>query len=302
MTFLYVERKRALTPAGRSYVHSEFHFRCDNETCGIEFIKPRRNGKKKFHYCSMECCRHSITSGVLRQYIDQHNLETIGYSSPLGSPMHREKGKQTSLKKYGKEWYTQTSEHAERVVTTSIEKYGVKSILQLESTRQRLREVNNENYGVDYTWQSKEFRDRVLFSADANARRHVTMKQRGVYSRQASKFEMTMIDVLRAALGPDDLLTHVSIPGTRMTIDAYIKSLDMYIQFDGDYWHGLDRPLDEIAKHKTKRDVVIHQKWKCDRQLDAQFKAEGKKLIRILESQAKQPGFDLVAYITALAI
>lgn len=65
----------------------------------------------------------------------------------------------------------------------------------------------------------------------------------------------------------------------------YIPEIDTYVQFDGVYWHGLDRPLEEIAKYKTKRDVQIYKKWLSDREQDRWFKEQGMKLVRITDIQ-----------------
>ena len=68
-------------------------------------------------------------------------------------------------------------------------------------------------------------------------------------------------------------------------IDFYVKDNDTYIQFDGEYWHGLDRPLDEIAKFKTPRDRTILRKYQIDREQVEWFRSTGKRLLRITDQQ-----------------
>jgi hypothetical protein len=68
-------------------------------------------------------------------------------------------------------------------------------------------------------------------------------------------------------------------------IDFYVKSIDTYIQFDGEYWHGLDRPLEEIQKFKTSRDRRIFEGWNRDREQDKWFREQGLKLNRITNKQ-----------------
>lgn len=68
-------------------------------------------------------------------------------------------------------------------------------------------------------------------------------------------------------------------------IDFYIKTIDTYLQFDGVYWHGLDRPIDEIRQSDKGRDKAIYRKWLVDRQQEKWFKDQGKRLVRITDKQ-----------------
>lgn len=70
-------------------------------------------------------------------------------------------------------------------------------------------------------------------------------------------------------------------------IDFYIPSLDTYVQFDGVYWHGLDRPIEIIRASSKIRDRAIVQKWETDRVQDAWFAEAGIRLIRVTDIQFK---------------
>jgi hypothetical protein len=109
------------------------------------------------------------------------------------------------------------------------------------------------------------------------------MKLSGTYRK--SKSEDQCYDLLCECFGADDVERQVRI-NDRWAIDFYIKSIDtyVYVQFDGVYWHGLDRPIELIAEHRTKRDVQIHKKWATDREQDAWFSERGMKLIRISDT------------------
>jgi hypothetical protein len=77
------------------------------------------------------------------------------------------------------------------------------------------------------------------------------------------------------------------------------RSIDTYVQLDGVYWHGLDRPIELIAEHRTKRDVQIHKKWATDREQDAWFAERGMKLVRITDAHVQAKGFNVAAYLSA---
>jgi very-short-patch-repair endonuclease len=94
--------------------------------------------------------------------------------------------------------------------------------------------------------------------------------------------------VLCELLGDDRVDRQVIMNG--WPIDVVIKNDDQvtYVQYDGVYWHGLDRPLEEIALHKKPRDVVIQQKWSIDRRQDVWFVEQGLKLVRVTDAEFKR--------------
>lgn len=117
---------------------------------------------------------------------------------------------------------------------------------------------------------------------EACIKRHETMKRNGTYRK--SSVEDQVYDYLCSTFGDDQVERNVMI-NDKWPIDFYVKSIDTYIQLDGVYWHGLDRPIEEIAKHKTPRDAQIHKKWMTDRAQDAWFKERGMTLKRLTDVQ-----------------
>lgn len=66
-------------------------------------------------------------------------------------------------------------------------------------------------------------------------------------------------------------------------IDFFIPEIETYVQFDGEYWHGLDRPIEEIKESTTKRNKSIYRKWLLDQEQDCWFAKSRKRLIRITD-------------------
>lgn len=58
-----------------------------------------------------------------------------------------------------------------------------------------------------------------------------------------------------------------------------------YIQQDGQYWHGLDRPVDEIKKLLKKQDAAIIKKYEKDQKTNRYFLENNLNLIRFKESE-----------------
>jgi hypothetical protein len=103
--------------------------------------------------------------------------------------------------------------------------------------------------------------------------------------------ERILFDVLRS-LYPNtmhNVWLHPNVTGAKQlwNVDMYVPELDTYVQFDGTYWHGLDRPIEIIRESRSACDTTIYKKWLTDREQDAWFNASGKRLIRITDDEFK---------------
>lgn len=75
--------------------------------------------------------------------------------------------------------------------------------------------------------------------------------------------------------------------GKWCNIDLYIPLLNSYVEVDGMFWHGLDRPYDSLSPE-------IKKKYDHDRELDRYCLQAGIKLIRLTENEVKQGDWDLI--------
>ena len=66
------------------------------------------------------------------------------------------------------------------------------------------------------------------------------------------------------------------------SIDVFVKDINTYFQFDGVYWHGLDRPENEIIDPKILKKVIR------DKQQNLWFSENLLNLVRITEIQWSQ--------------
>jgi hypothetical protein len=104
--------------------------------CGenpTKFNDSWKNGYKDF--CSVKCASSSkITKGKIVK---------------------------TNNEKYGKPYYTQTSDYSEKCKSSSIEKYGKNHFLESETVRDKIVKTNNEKYGHDYGVQSDAIKSKM---------------------------------------------------------------------------------------------------------------------------------------------
>lgn len=112
------------------------------------------------------------------------------------------------------------------------------------------------------------------------AQRKIRTKTRNGTHRQ-SRPEDKFYEVLRQRYP----LTQRQVPFAGLAIDFFIPELDTYLQLDGVYWHGLDRPLRELASRSSRQGVAIMANWRRDRRQDAAFAAAGVRLVRLTDTQ-----------------
>lgn len=158
--------------------------------------------------------------------------------------------------------------------------HGVNHPMMNPEILQRQQATCRERFGVDTPLQLDSVRE-ILKRHDIIEKKYATYKRNGSYFKSGP--EDAYYDQLCARYGVDDIERQIRV--NKWSIDFYIKSIDTHIQFDGVYWHGLDRPINMIAEHRTKQDVAIHKKWMTDRVQDAWFAERNMKLIRVTDKQ-----------------
>ena len=77
------------------------------------------------------------------------------------SQYHKDKAKQTFLKKYGVEHPSQLKEIKEKKEQTTLKHYGVKNPFQSEVIKEKIKQTNLEKYGFEHPAQSKEVQEKA---------------------------------------------------------------------------------------------------------------------------------------------
>jgi len=121
----------------------------------------------------------------------------------------------------------------------------------------------------------------LAHTPEATRKRFETLKKNG--SLYESKPEKEFYKCLVSEFGVDDVIHHIMIKKFR--IDFYVKTINTYIQFDGEYWHGLNVPYNQlIGTPKLKYDR--------DRKCDEYCNKHNIKLIRITDKQFEKQSFE----------
>lgn len=212
------------------------------------------------HFCSRSC------SDVARR---------VGGSShsPDKVKTRIDKTKNTLRARYGFENPTQVRQFVEKRQVTWSSLYGVDHPFKTVEIREKQMSTMVTRYGVVH----------AMLDPLIVQKRHNTLKKRQWYTRQRSKVE----DRFFVALASMHLVVERDKEVDGKAIDFYLPCLDVYVQFDGVYWHGLDRPIEEIAEHRSRQDVTIHSTFLRDRAQDAWFAKRSMKLIRVTDLEFK---------------
>jgi hypothetical protein len=170
-----------------------------------------------------------------------------------------------------------------------MKKYGVESVFSSKIMQEKIKKTMMAKYGVESPLDLQSCKENKC-SQIAQQRRHTTMKRNGTY--RSSKPENKLYLLLCEKFGEKSIERNIPIVGTRWSIDFFVRTKNVYIQFDGLYWHGLDRPIEIISEYKNKRDIIIHKKWLTDRKQDEWFSNKGLILLRLVENN------DMISFLT----
>ncbi len=261
-----------------------------------------RIAKKRFHFCSRACQaiahkKDSILELAIRNSckdihgVDYHvQLESLkkkhtddllrlyGVINISQLESVKEKKRRTCLEHLGVESTFASSVVREKSKQTCISRYGVDHPMMLQSTKDKIKQTNFERYDAK-SFQSSKYCDHEAIVTKQRA----TMKKNNSYAK--SKPEDRFYEILCLIFDQNDIERKKRI--NKWHIDFYIKSIETYIQFDGVYWHGLNRPIEQIREHKQKRDIKISHCYDNDIKQNQWFVANNLKLVRITDAEFK---------------
>lgn len=117
---------------------------------------------------------------------------------------------------------------------------------------------------------------KLCCTPEARLKRHNTLVKNGKCF--ISKPERQLTEMLREHFGHVDVETQLYTLGFH--IDLYIRSLSTYIQVDGEYFHGLQKPYEQLSPWQQR-------KYDIDRMADVAFTKTGARLLRFTDRQLK---------------
>ena len=167
-----------------------------------------------------------------------------------------EKVKDTKEKKYGSATYN----NSEKATATCLERYGCERPCKSEVIKKKLIQTNLQRYGHTSPTANKEIHAKI----DATKLKNGTLNT-------SPNFEEKMIKYLQETYPSYIILTQYSEdPRYPYLCDCYIKDLDLFIEFQGSYYHnyteflGLSEQVEEYERLKAKggQKAAIAEVWR----------------------------------------
>jgi hypothetical protein len=283
-------------------------FSCD--VCFKEFKGIKRTLKLEFHFCGKSCMNEAQRKdGILWKRNRERCIEKYGVAHQLSMQSVREKVSKTCIEKYGvvnpsqadvvrekksaslrRTFAERGDEIKKKRMTSNLESFGVPWPMMSQEVRDKSRLSFSSRYGegVKCAMDIKEVVERTDFESAA-IKRHESMKRNGTY--KTSKPEEQIYNFLCEKYGADNVVRQAIVK--QWPIDFYVKTIDVYVQIDGIYWHGIGRTKEELLNSESSRDKIIFRKKLTDEEQIIWFEKHHMKLIRITDKQIKNGEFTL---------
>jgi hypothetical protein len=182
---------------------------------------------------------NTFQSEEIKLKIHATNMKKFGVGSPLQNPEIKKKVEKTCFTKYG---VKNPFQDTDRVKEGMMKKYGVNYYLQSPEGKEAWIRTNRKKYGTDYPSQNMEVRKKLSIahlSPEVKDKKYQSMLKKitsGERSFSVSVGEKKFIDCL---LQIDPCVSvQIQHPETKDVMDYYLPSFNLYVQYDGDYWHG----------------------------------------------------------------
>ena len=191
--------------------------------------------------------KHGVTiplkSPAIKAKQQATNIERYGVPVPAQNEIIQNKIEETNLTRFGFKTPLQNDIVKQKIVKTNLEKYGVTNPAKLEEIKEKIKKTNLEKFGVESLLQLKEIR----------AKGFAVMKKNKSFNK--SKEELKFWEFLKEF--DPETEHHVEHPELHHIIDFYLPKFNLWVQYDGTYWHG-----------KVKRINVTRQALKILKTMD----------------------------------
>lgn len=194
------------------------------------------NGTKKKPYMLHCCCTCTQHDKKVREKNENTCYKKYSVSNPAKAATIKEKYQQHMEEKYG---------------------VGIKNAWQAKEVQDKIKQTLQKNFGVDNIAKSQYSKDKhKLCEKETVAKRNATKRKNGTFN--TSSWEAEAYKLICKAFKKKNVIRQYSSEKYPFNCDFYIKSLDLYIEFNGSWTHG-KHPFDPT----NKDDIDTVEKWKA---------------------------------------
>jgi very-short-patch-repair endonuclease len=213
-----------------------------------------RSLKNKLHFCSKQCSTKSGSNGVLKNRFQTSILNKFG-SFYVETSNFKQQQKELCLRQYGVESRLEAPEILDKIKKTCIEKYGKETFGGSEAHKNSL----DYNLIAEKAWKTK--------------------------IKNGSCSKSNIEEKIAVLLSNNNIVYERQVPVIKQWVDFYLPKYELYLQIDGSYWHGLNRPREIIALQKTSQDKKIYKQILRDEKLNLHMIKNNLKLLRLTDQQ-----------------
>ncbi len=243
---------------------------CMCDVCCERFEREVAQLHGEFTFCSREC-KKKADSTLLADKRARTNQERYGVAFSAQIPGASDAMIRTRLENTGAKGPSDklSSSYAKKVATT-LKRHGVIHPFVSEAVIAKRAQTFMTRYGVPHANPSKYMSHEQLVEAEQKGY-HV---QHTHHSR-VSKPERELRIWLEARYGTENIETNVLL--NNRLIDFRIRCLDTYVELDGVFWHGLDRPIQDNLNPAAVR------RYGQDHEMDLYVASSGLTLVRVTD-------------------
>ena len=259
-------------------------FQCSQ--CGACYQRVKSHGYYgKLTFCSNECRNISNRKGgKIYEKKKATLMKNYGVDDVFLVPGVRDAAQSALLDKFGAKGPFKDPAIREKAFETMEDRYGVKHSRQIPGMQERVELTCLERYGFTHHMKSEEVKSKFDYELMPQ-KIHDGMKRNGTYAKQQSKVEDHCFNELIQLFKVVE--RHVVV-NKRWPIDIFVRDVNVFVQVDGVYWHGLDRSLDQILESEDVRDVQILKKIITDRNQNEWFRDNGLRLVRVTDKEVER--------------
>ena len=204
----------------------------------------------------------------IKEKVKNTNLERYGTVAPIQNPVVKAKIEKTTKERYGTSKIGHVKEIRDKINNTMNEKYGGHG-LKSNVIKEKVKNTNLERYGVPYPTLDLEIMKKARQTCIEKYNSKYPLQNKEIYHKTINakkengtlntshNFEDMLVQYLKDTYPQYTILTQYNEdPRYPYMCDCYIKELDLFIEFQGSYFHNW-RPFDYSAAHIKEYEEMI---------------------------------------------
>ena len=214
----------------------------------------------------------SLKADIVKEKIKQTNLIRYGYEYPGQSKEVQEKITHTCLERYGKSRYNNPEKRKE----TCLERYNKPSYSGTEECKEKVKQTCLERFGYEFAFYSPEIKEKIKssflkrYGVDHPSKSRIIVNKMLDTKRRnktfnTSELEEKIYQWLIEIFSIENVIRQYKEERYPFCCDFYIKNLDVFIEVQGHWGHGL-HPFDK----NNLEDLALLEKWK-DKSLESKY-------------------------------